>query len=92
MIDLQKVPAQDLLAGIEGHGEAGDKEVSKGEADQEIVVDSSELPVEEDAGNDQEVGEDGHQDDQDEDTGLRQPNQIKRDVFSILKVGGVVRA
>ena len=92
MIDLQKVPAQDLLAGVEGHGKAGDEKVSKGEAEQEVIVDSSELSVEKNTGDDQKVGEDGHQDDQDEDTSLRQPNQIKGDIFSILKAGGVGRA
>ena len=59
-------PAEYLLGGVEGHGETGHEEVCKGEADEEVVVDAPELPVEVDTGDHQEVGEDGHQDDQDE--------------------------
>ena len=56
-------PAIKLLRCIEGHGKAGDEEIGKGEADQEVVVDAPQLPVEEHAGDHQQVGEDRHNDD-----------------------------
>ena len=59
-----------MLGGVEGHGEAGHEEVGEGEADQEVVVDAPELPVEIDARDHQQVGEDRHQDYQEEDRGF----------------------
>ena len=58
-------PSKYLLGRIEGHGEACNKEVGEGKADQEVVVDASQLPVEEHTGDHQQVGEDRHQDDGD---------------------------
>ena len=57
------LPSKKLLGGIEGHGEAGDKEVGEGKTDEEVVVDAPQLPVEENAGDHQQVWEDRHQDD-----------------------------
>ena len=51
------LPSKKLLGGIEGHGEAGDKEVGEGKTDEEVVVDAPQLPVEEHAGDHQQVGE-----------------------------------
>ena len=57
------LPSKNLLGRVEGHGKAGDEEIGKGEADQEVVVDAPQLPVEEHAGDHQQVGEDRHNDD-----------------------------
>ena len=64
------LPSKNLLGGVEGHGEASDKEVGEGKTDQEVVVDAPQLPVEEHAGDHQQVGEDRHQDDRDEEDSL----------------------
>ena len=73
-VGLQKeitfLPSKDLLGRIEGHGEASDKEVGECKTDEEVVVDAPQLPVEEHAGDHQQVGEDGHQDDGEEDHNL----------------------
>ena len=60
---VKELPAKKLLRRIEGHGEACNKEVGEGKADQEVVVDAPQLPVEENAGDHQQVWEDRHQDD-----------------------------
>ena len=73
-VGLQKeitfLPSKDLLGRIEGHGEASDKEVGECKTDEEVVVDAPQLPVEEHAGDHQQVGEDGHQDDGDQEENL----------------------
>ena len=63
-------PSKNFLSCIECHGEAGDQEVGKCEADQEIVVNSSQLGVENDTGDNQEIGEDCNNDDGDESQGF----------------------
>ena len=83
------IPAKDLLRGIKCHGEAGHEEVSEGEADQEVVVDTAQLPVEEDAGDDKEVGENGHEDDEDKDDCLADVEERDMEVFAIQVLGDV---
>ena len=63
-------PSKNFLSCIECHGEAGDQEVGKCEADQEIVVNSSQLGVENDTGDNQEIGEDCNNDDGDQSQGF----------------------
>ena len=75
------LPSKNLLGRVEGHGKAGDEEIGKGEADQEVVVDAPQLPVEEHAGDHQQVGEDRHQDDREEDDDLA---NIRESDFELL--------
>ena len=76
-------PAKDLLRGVGCHSEAGHEEVSEGEADQEVVVDTAQLPVEEDTGDDQEVGKDGHKDDEDKDECLADIEKGDMKMFAV---------
>ena len=75
------LPSKKLLGRIEGHGEASDKEVGEGKTDEEVVVDAPQLPVEEHAGDHQQVGEDGHQDDGDQEGHL---TDIKKGELEVL--------
>ena len=63
-------PPENFLSCIECHREAGNQEVSKCETDQEIVVNSSQLGVENDAGDNQEIGEDCNNNDGDQSQGF----------------------
>ena len=63
-------PSQYFLGCIESHGETGNNKVSEGKADKEVVVDSTEFAVEYNAEDDQEVGEDGHDNDEYENQGF----------------------
>jgi len=56
-------PSKDLLGSIKGHGETSHNEVSKSEANQEIVVDPTESSVQDDTENYKEVGEYGDHND-----------------------------
>ena len=81
------LPSKKLLGGIEGHGEAGDKEVGEGKTDEEVVVDAPQLPVEEHTGDHQQVGEDGHQDDGDEEESLAHIEKGELKVLRFERVG-----
>ena len=81
------LPSKNLLGRVEGHGKAGDEEIGKGEADQEVVVDAPQLPVEEHAGDHQQVGEDRHQDDREEDHCLA---HIRETDLNLVHVVGLV--
>ena len=81
------LPSKKLLGRIEGHGKACDKEVGEGETDQEVVVDASQLPVEEHAGDHQHVGEDRHQDDGDQEQSLTHIEEGELKVLLLKSVG-----
>ena len=78
-------PSKNFLSCIKCHGEAGNQEVSKGEADQEIVVNSSQLGVENDTGDNQEIGEDCNNNDGDQSQGFHHCFQIQYEL--LLYVG-----
>ena len=59
-------PAQYLLSRVESHRKWSNKKISKGETNEEIIVDAPQLGIENDAEYDEEVGEDGHDDDGDQ--------------------------
>ena len=84
------LPSKNLLGGIEGHGEASDKEVGEGKTDQEVVVDAPQLPVEEHAGDHQQVGEDRHQDDREEDNYLANVRNRDPEVLTNICLVGQV--
>ena len=81
------LPSKNLLGRVEGHGKAGDEEIGKGEADQEVVVDAPQLPVEEHAGDHQQVREDRHQDDREEDHCLA---HIRETDLNLVHVVGLI--
>ena len=81
------LPSENLLGRVEGHGKAGDEEIGKGEADQEVVVDAPQLPVEKHTGDHQQVGEDRHQDDREEDHCLA---HIRETDLNLVHVVGLV--
>ena len=81
------LPSKNLLGCVEGHGEASDKEVGEGKTDQEVVVDAPQLPVEEHAGDHQQVGEDRHQDDGDEEDSLANMEKGELEVLLLESVG-----
>ena len=93
---VKELPAKKLLRRIEGHGEACNKEVGEGKADQEVVVDAPQLPVEEHAGDHQQVGEDRHQDDREEDNYLANVRDSDLDLLAgdqvLSLVGQVIGA
>ena len=84
------LPAKNLLRRIEGHGKASYKEVGEGETDQEVVVDAPQLPVEEHAGDHQQVGEDRHQDDREEDNGFANVRDCDLEVLADFGLVGQV--
>ena len=84
------LPSKKLLGRIEGHGKACDKEVGEGETDQEVVVDAPQLPVEEHAGDHQQVGEDRHQDDREEDNDLANVRDCDLEVLADFGLVGQV--
>ena len=57
---------------IECHREHGNKEICKGQRHQKVVVDVSELSVEDDAKDDQAVVYDRHKDDEDQSEALQE--------------------
>ena len=89
-VGLQKeitfLPSKDLLGRIEGHGEASDKEVGECKTDEEVVVDAPQLPVEEHAGDHQQVGEDGHQDDGDQEEHLTHIEKGELEVLCFQRI------
>ena len=93
-VGLQKeitfLPSKDLLGRIEGHGEASDKEVGECKTDEEVVVDAPQLPVEEHAGDHQQVGEDGHQDDGEEDHSFADVGNTDLEVVAVVRLLGQV--
>ena len=93
-VGLQKeitfLPSKDLLGRIEGHGEASDKEVGECKTDEEVVVDAPQLPVEEHAGDHQQVGEDGHQDDGEEDHSFADVGNTDLEVVPVVRLVGQV--
>ena len=80
------LPSKKLLGRVEGHGEASDKEVGEGKTDEEVVVDAPQLPVEEHAGDHQQVGEDGHQDDGDQEESLTDIEKGELEVLCFQRV------
>ena len=56
-------PAQDLLSRIECHRKTRDKKVSKRQAHEEVVIDATQLGIEDDTEDDEEVGEDSDDND-----------------------------
>ena len=71
------LPSQYFLCCIESHGKAGDEQISESQADQEVIVDASKFPVEDNTEDDQKVGEDGHDNDQDQGQGLHYMQSTK---------------
>ena len=84
------LPSKNLLGRIEGHGEASDKEVGEGKTDEEVVVDAPQLPVEEHAGDHQQVGEDRHQDDCEEDNSFAHVGNTDLEVVHVVCLVGQV--
>ena len=68
---LGSSPAHNLLGCVESHSEAGNQEVGECEAHQEIIIDASQLGVENHADDDQQIGEDSHDYDGDQCKGLQ---------------------
>ena len=71
-------PAGHLHRRLEGHGEERHEEVGEGEAHQEVVVDVTEPPVEDDGDDDEHIVDDGEEDDGEDDGDLGdQENKIQ---------------
>ena len=91
-------PAQYLLSRVESHRKWSNKKISKGETNEEIIVNSPQLGIQNHAEYDEEVGEygyddDGHQGDTDqyflEQLQLRQLHALRQ--VSLLTIGWVYK-
>ena len=70
-------PAEYFLSRIECHRKARDQKVSKCEAYEEVVIDASQLGIENDAEDDEEVGEDGDDNDEYQDYPLDDGGEVQ---------------
>ena len=82
-LQLNFLPARYFLCGIERHGKARDNKVREGEADKEVIVNSSQFSVEDNTEDDKKVGEYGNNDNEDENQGFEGMQHTKIVLFFI---------
>ena len=83
---LNVLPAQNLLRGIERHGETSDDQVRKSETNEKVVVDSPQFSVEHDTEDYKEIREYGNDDDEDEDNSFESMEHAEIIFFIIYSI------